>query len=165
MTTFNQIRENVGQTWQTLAEGWRHLREKAGQALTRFTPREQQATDSTQQRVTLRSPQWGLLAAEISEDEQNVLVCVEIPGMESTDFQVEVRDDHLTVRGEKALRREHTRGRFHMTECAYGQFQRTFLLPVSVDDAGAKAKYQNGVLRVVLPKSNRGRKMSIPVAR
>ena len=102
--------------------------------------------------IAYRSSGWGVLAAEVFDNEDRVIVRLEAPGMEPDEFRLEVVDDMLVVRGEKQLQRERTEGRYHVTECAYGSFERAIPLPDEVESDKASARYRRGVLRVELPK-------------
>jgi HSP20 family protein len=104
--------------------------------------------------ISARSSGWGVLAAEVFDDDDRVVVRLEVPGMETDNLDIEVIDDYLVVRGEKRIAREHTSGQYHVTECAYGQFERAIPLPEAVDTDNADATYRNGVLRVELNKAS-----------
>jgi len=67
------------------------------------------------------------------------------------------------VRGEKRLDREPSRGRYQVTECAYGRFERAIALPEAVRTEGASARYRNGVLQVELPNDPGRRRQTIRV--
>jgi HSP20 family protein len=114
--------------------------------------------------MALPSGGWGVLAAEVSDDGDKVVVRLEAPGMAKDDFDLQVMDGYLVVRGEKRLEREETKGRYHVTECAYGHFERAIPLPDEVDTAKASASYKRGVLRVELPKDASHRRAPIKVA-
>ena len=163
MSTLEQLRRNLSSAWENFAEGWSHLRERAGQALTRFTPKRGGEVETVEDQLVGQSARWGLLATEVREDEDSVTVRLEVPGMERDDFDIDVIDDYLVVRGEKRLQREQTHGRYHVMECAYGSFERAVPLPVAVDQDGARAQYQHGVLTVTLPKHQRARSRRIDV--
>ncbi len=164
MSTLDQLRQGVSEAWESLAHGWREFRELAGDALTRFRPGSVREDDeSPDASIVSRASRWGLLAAEVADDEKNVQVTLEIPGLSAEDFDIEVRDDVLVVRGEKKLAREETRGNYHIMERAYGQFERAIRLPAPVHEKGAKAKYRAGVLTVTLPKSTTGKPRRISV--
>ena len=105
------------------------------------------------ERVAHQSPRWGVLAAELSVDDDSVRVDIEVPGMDPQDFEISVREDVLVVSGEKRVSRERRDGQYHVLERAYGAFERAVSLPVDVDEAGAKARYEHGVLHVTLPRS------------
>lgn len=111
----------------------------------------------------LRGARWGLLTADVEEDDRQVTVRLEVPGMEAADFDVSVIQDHLVVRGTKRAQREHTEGAYHIMECAYGAFERAIPLPCAVDDGKTRAKYKRGVLSVELPKTQAGQKRRIEV--
>jgi HSP20 family protein len=105
--------------------------------------------------VMENAPRWGLLAAEIKEDDETVTVQLEAPGMEAKDFDLEVVGDILVIRGEKRVEREQRGGHYYMMERAYGRFERALPLPTEVDEGKANAKYQRGVLWVSLPKTQK----------
>lgn len=154
MSTLEHVREGIGQTWNHLAEGWRHLYDRASRALTKFTPvRREGELDNVGDYVVREGARWALLAAEVRENDSQVVVKLEAPGLDANDFDIRVLNDMLVVSGEKRVEREETRGRFHLMECAYGSFERTLPLPAGVDDTGVHAKYRNGVLRITLPKT------------
>ena len=160
MSTLNEIREGLNEAWDTVVDGWQKLYRRAAGALTRYTPGKKSASSAEHsQELAVRSSGWGVLAAEVYDDEDKILVRLEAPGMEKGDFDLEISDDYLVVRGEKHIERERTEGRYHVTECAYGRFERAIPLPDEVETGKAKASYESGVLRVELPKSaSRSRK-------
>lgn len=153
MNSLNQMRRQLHQTWDNLAEGWRALMERAGHALTRYSPLHSGAElESYDERIARQAPRWGLLAAELRDEPQRIVVRIEAPGMREEDFDIEVHKDLLVVRGEKRLQREESKGDYFVMECAYGRFERVIALPAAVDDEHARASYKRGVLRVELPK-------------
>ncbi len=146
--------ERWRQSWQRLAEGWQHLWQRASQALTRFhlpAPRQGEV-ETVEERLERQAPRWGLLAAEVEETAEAVIVRVEIPGLSREDLEVAVLDGHLVVRGERRMERRQEHGRFHLMEVAYGAFERWIPLPAEVDEDRAQARYRDGVLTVTLPK-------------
>jgi len=99
------------------------------------------------------------MAAEVFDDDDKVIVRLEAPGMDKKEFDLQVIDDVLIVRGEKRIQKEHTEGHYHVKECAYGRFERAIGLPDEVDSNKAQADYKNGILRIELPKAaNKRRK-------
>jgi len=160
MGTLQQIREGVSRAWEGLQEGWQQLRERASDALTRFSP---SAGKGGERQLELTAPRWGLLAAEVREDENQIEVRIEVPGMERSDFDIEVINDVLVVRGEKHIEREEHKGHFHIMERAYGRFERAIPLGATVDETAAKARYRRGVLSISLPKRNAGKSRRIKV--
>lgn len=165
MATLQQLRDGLERAWDTLAEGWHYLRERTSHALTRFHPRHRgrgQLETADEQLVRYGS-RWGLLAAEVVENDADITVKLEIPGMDANDFEIQVVNDVLVVRGEKRVQREEERGRYHVMERAYGYFERAIPLPVPVNDDAARATYRKGVLRITLPKAVRTRTRRIEV--
>lgn len=165
MSSLEQLRQGLHQAWDQMTEGWRQLRDRAGQALTRFSPRPQHGNglQTAAEQANLRGSRWGLLAAEVEEQPDQILVRLEAPGMEADDFDIHVADDYLVVRGEKQALREQTEGRYYIMECAYGAFERALQLPAPVDESRARARYRRGVLTITLPKlpGARGRRIEI----
>jgi HSP20 family protein len=165
MSTLQQLREEMTHAWDRIVEGWGNIYRRASGALTRFTPGAQkgESNDAERQELVTRSSGWGLLAAEVFDDDDRVVVRLEVPGLDTDDFDLQVIDDYLVVRGEKRVVRERTQGRYHVSECAYGRFERAIPLPEEVDSGAASAGYKDGVLRVELPKSTPRRRRTIQI--
>lgn len=166
MSTMHQLKEGLNEAWDTLLDGWQRLYRRAAGAITRFTPgdrRAQRDAAGERQDIALRSAGWGVLAAEVFDDDDNVVIRLEVPGMDKDNFDLQVRDNYLVVRGEKQVEREHRSGSYHVTECAYGSFERAIPLPEAVEENKATASYRNGVLRVELPKAESRRRRTIRV--
>jgi len=153
MNTLENLRSGLGRTWDALADGWRQLVEGASGALTRFVPVHRE--DDAGAVALHRSLDWGLLAAEMREDDKQIVVRVEVPGMDEDDFDIEIQDDLLRISGQKQFRREQNQGSYHITECAYGRFQRVIPLPAPVREDKTRASYRRGILEVRLPKRSR----------
>jgi HSP20 family protein len=154
MSTLQQLRSGLGRAWDHIAEGWRQLSERATQSLTHFNPVHHGSSDvEVRDALVERSAsRWALLAADVMETADEVVVNLEAPGLEPGDFEIHVEDNALVIRGEKHLQRESREGRYHVLECAYGAFERAIALPSMVDEGRASAQYRNGILRVALPK-------------
>jgi HSP20 family protein len=91
---------------------------------------------------------------DVRETDDAVLVTAEIPGLEEKDFEINLTEGVLTLKGEK--RHEHEekeKGAVHRIERGYGSFQRRVPLPCEVEAEKATAEYRNGVLSVTLPKA------------
>lgn len=162
MSALEHVRQSVGHAWDSLREGWRDFYRQAAGAVTRFKPSEK-AAEKTAQPVATAGTGWGVLAAEVSEDDKRVHVRLEAPGLEPEDFDLEVLGEVLVVRGRKQTERESNRGRYYIRECAYGQFERVIPLPDEVVENQASARYRNGVLHVELPKSPNSRRKAVKI--
>jgi len=156
------VRENIDRAWGQVQAGWSHLVQKASDALTRFTRSEREEDADTRTLMRL-SPDWGLLAAQERETDNSVCVRLEVPGMQAGDLDVQVLGKVLLVSGEKQVQRESDAGHYHVTECAYGRFERRIPLPAEVDAGDTQADYHAGVLTLRLPKSTRARVRRIPI--
>jgi len=164
MSSLDQLRQQLGRAWESVAEGWQHLRTRASDALTRFSPPARYGqVETPEERFTRQSVGWALLAAEVQETEDEVVVRLEVPGMDAQGFEIAVVDAILVVRGEKRVEREGRQGRYHVMECAYGRFERRVPLPAAVEEGRAAARYRAGVLQVTLPKRGRSRARRIAV--
>lgn len=89
---------------------------------------------------------------DVSETDAEIVISAELPGLEEKDFEVNLEDDVLTLKGEKRSEREETEHGTHRVESTYGAFERSFRLPEGVDPEKVSAAYQNGVLRVTIAK-------------
>ncbi len=163
MLSNNPLREGLHRAWDFLNEGWNYLRDKASGALTHFSREPAGDLMTREDHLGQRASRWSLLAAEVTERDGEVVVTLEVPGMEAADLDLEVVDDCLVISGEKRVDREERVGRYHVTERAYGRFRRVVALPASVDDSNASADYRHGVLKVVLPKAEGSARQRITV--
>ncbi|MCD6219107.1 Hsp20/alpha crystallin family protein [Candidatus Calescamantes bacterium] len=89
---------------------------------------------------------------DVYEDENNVIVEAEIPGLKAEELDISVTGNTITLRGEKKGEKEKKAKNYHLLERTYGSFERVIELPTEVEAPKAKAKLKNGVLEVVLPK-------------
>jgi len=153
------LKENLGGFWDNLAEGWRHLRQSAGEALTRFHPGEKTnmpVRAEVDDDAYLPSMGWSMLGGDMFEYDKRLVVRLEVPGMEKEDLDIQIHDGTLLVSGEKRFERESSEGRWRVMQRAYGSFRRAVPLRVPVKADQARASYRNGVLRVELPKREPG---------
>ncbi len=100
---------------------------------------------------------------DIYEDENRLIVEAELPGMDREDFEVLVENNVLTLKGERKFEKKTEGDNYHRVERAYGSFTRQFTLPQTITAEGATADFENGVLRVALPKreETKARKIEI----
>jgi len=102
-------------------------------------------------------------ASELLEQEDEFVLTMELPGVRKEDVSIELENNVLTISGEKKDDTEEKSARRHMWERCYGGFTRTLALPSSVDPGAIEAAFDDGVLRVVLPKTReaKGRRIEI----
>ena len=101
---------------------------------------------------------------EVSERGGQLVVRAELPGLTKKDVRVEIREDAVTIQGERRREREEKGKGFYRSERSYGSFFRQIPLPEGVDPASAKAAFKDGVLEVTMPappKPAKGR--SVPI--
>lgn len=91
-------------------------------------------------------------AVDIAENDQEVTVRVELPGMKPDDVDISISGDLLTIAGEKKAFEEKRGKDFHHSESFFGKFQRRVPLPTSVDSERVTAEHNHGVITIHLPK-------------
>jgi HSP20 family protein len=92
-------------------------------------------------------------AVDVAETEDAINVKVEAPGVKKDDIKISVTNNVLTVRGEKKMEKETSEENYHRIERVYGSFVRSLELPTVVRANKVKASFKDGVLTIVLPKS------------
>jgi HSP20 family protein len=159
MFNMNELGESLNRSWDSISQGWNHLINRAGNALTHFKGSDHERTDL----IPVQSPHWGLMSAEVFDDAEKVVVRLEVPGLSAEDFDISVVDNVLNISGEKRFEREKSEGQYHVLERAYGKFSRSLPLNYEVDGESAKAHYKGGVLRLELNKKPEQRRRRIEV--
>ncbi|HUR99320.1 MAG TPA: Hsp20/alpha crystallin family protein [Pyrinomonadaceae bacterium] len=91
-------------------------------------------------------------SVDIFEDKERLILEAELPGMTRGDFEISVENNVITLRGERKFEKKTDGENYHRVERAYGAFSRSFTLPQTVTADGATADFENGILRVGLPK-------------
>mgnify|MGYP001359679547 CR=1 FL=1 len=94
-------------------------------------------------------------AFDISENDKEFVVSAEIPGMDSKNLEVTFSEGVLKVKGEKKRETEENGDNIHRVERYYGSFQRSFMVPVKVEEDKVEATYKDGVLTLTLPKAEK----------
>ena len=92
---------------------------------------------------------------DVDETDQAYRVSAELPGLSEQDVELNLRDNALTISGEKRSEREEEKGGRRYAERSYGRFERTIPFPVEVDADRVDAIFRNGVLTVTLPKNEK----------
>lgn len=91
-------------------------------------------------------------AANISENEKSYNIDISAPGIKKDDFKIKVENNVLTVSSEKENEKMEETEKFTRREFVYGSFCRSFTLPKIVETDNIKASYENGILKIELPK-------------
>jgi HSP20 family protein len=100
---------------------------------------------------------------DVYEDEHNITLKIEVPGIDEKDIDVRVENNTLTVHGERKFEKEEKEENFRRVESQYGSFTRTFTLPTTVDHENIHADYDKGVLKVKLAKKSEAKPKQIKV--
>jgi HSP20 family protein len=103
-------------------------------------------------------------AVDVYEDEHNVTLKIEVPGVDEKDIDVRIENNVLTVHGDRKFDKEEKEENFRRVERQYGSFTRTFTLPATVDAEKISANYDKGVLKIALPKKAEAKPKQIKVS-
>src|SRR5882724_2251409 len=102
-------------------------------------------------------------AVDVYEDEHNITLKIEVPGIDEKDIDVRIENNTLTVHGERKIEKEEKEENYRRVERQYGSFTRTFTLPSTVDPEKVSANYENGVLKIKLAKKAEAKPKQIKV--
>ena len=102
-------------------------------------------------------------AVDVYEDEHNITLKIEVPGIDEKDIDVRIENNTLTVHGERKFEKEEKEENFRRVERQYGSFTRTFTLPNTVDHEKVQADYDKGVLKITLAKKAEAKPKQIKV--
>ena len=102
-------------------------------------------------------------SVDVTEDKDSVVVKAEMPGLNKDDIKISVQDSILTLKGEKKQEKEEKEIDYHRIERSYGSFCRSFQLPTTVRADKIKANYKDGVLSIILPKTEEVKPKEIPI--
>ena len=100
---------------------------------------------------------------DIYEDEHNITLKIEVPGIDEKDIDVRIENNTLTVHGERKLEKEEKEENFRRVERQYGSFTRSFTLPTTVDGEKVSANYDKGILKISLAKKAEAKPKQIKV--
>jgi HSP20 family protein len=97
------------------------------------------------------SRRW-IPAMDLLETEDHLVLRGDLPGMTEDDVDIEIKDNVLTVSGERKAEHEDKGEGYHRVERSFGSFSRSLTLPAGVDAGQVEASFDNGVLEVRIPK-------------
>jgi len=100
---------------------------------------------------------------DIYEEKDNIIVKAELPGIKKEDVSIEIKNNVLTISGERKHEAEKKKENYHRIERYYGKFSRSFTLPETVQVDKVKASYKDGILEITLPKAEEAKPKSIPI--
>lgn len=105
---------------------------------------------------------WAPLV-DVEETKDNIIARIELPGMKKEEIKVTLMNNMLTISGERKHEAEEKGKTYYRIERAYGKFQRTIELPTEVMSDKAKATYKDGILELVVPKSEKAKEKEIAI--
>lgn len=92
-------------------------------------------------------------AVDMKETEKDIIVSVDLPGVDKKDIKLDLTEDSIAISCERSeSKEENGKGGYHIKEQRYGKFYRSFSLPAPIKTKDSKASYKNGVLTITLPK-------------
>jgi HSP20 family protein len=124
--------------------------------------RDSFATEGTRDAEALTSTTFAP-PVDVYEDEHNVTLKIEVPGIDEKDIDVRIENNTLTVHGERKYEKEEKEENYRRVERQYGSFTRTFSLPNTVDQESVQADYDKGVLKIKLAKKAEAKPKQIKV--
>src|SRR6266704_987428 len=98
---------------------------------------------------------------DVYEDEHNITLKIEVPGIDEKDIDVRIENNTLVVHGERKFEKEEKEENFRRVERQYGSFTRSFTLPNTVDTDHVQAQYDKGILKVQLAKKAEADRKSV----
>lgn len=100
---------------------------------------------------------------DVSETDNEVIVKVDVPGVNPEDMEISLADNVLIIKGKKEKEEEEKKENFYRVERYYGSFMRSIQLPCEIEEDKISATYKNGVLKIVLPKKPEEKKKVIKI--
>ncbi len=100
---------------------------------------------------------------DLLQNENDVILKAALPGLSKDDIQISVTDNLLTLRGEFKEESEEEGTSYHIREQRHGSFERSIRLPADVEVDKAKADFENGILKVILPKAEKVKPKTIAI--
>lgn len=107
--------------------------------------------------------QGGTFPVDIKDTPDAILVKAELPGVNKEDLKISFGDNLLTIRGERKKEEKEEGANYLRIERSYGSFSRSFTVDVPVKQEGIKARYQDGILEITLPKEGEKKKKEFTV--
>ena len=102
-------------------------------------------------------------SVDINETKDAYVVKGELPGVDKDNVDISIEDNLLVIRGEKKVESDSDDDKYHRKECVYGSFERSFSLPKQVDVNKVEASFNNGVLKLNIPKAEEAKPKQIQV--
>jgi HSP20 family protein len=100
---------------------------------------------------------------DIYETPETIVLKAELPGLSREDIEIQIRDNALTLKGERRFAKDVQQENYLRIERAYGAFQRSFTLPATIQQDKIRAVFRDGVLELTLPKAEEAKSKKIAI--
>ncbi len=100
---------------------------------------------------------------DIYDNDKNIIIKAELPGIDKKDIVIDVKDGVLTLKGERSFDNEVKEKKCYCRERTFGKFERAFRLPAKVDPEKISADYKDGILKIDIPKPEEQKPKQITV--
>jgi HSP20 family protein len=100
---------------------------------------------------------------DIYDNDENIIIKAELPGIDKKDIVIDVKDGVLTLKGERSFDNEVKEEKYYCRERTFGKFERVFRIPADVDPEKIRADYKDGILKIDIPKSEEQQPKQITV--
>jgi HSP20 family protein len=102
-------------------------------------------------------------AVDIYETPETIIMKADLPGLSREDIEIQIRDNTLSLRGERRFAKDVQQENYLRIERAYGAFQRNFTLPATIQQDEIRATFRDGVLELTLPKAEEAKPKKIAI--
>lgn len=107
----------------------------------------------------------GQLAVDAYETDNDVVIVAPIAGVDPDDVEVSITDDVVSIEGARKPSTKIKEEDYFVQECYWGEFTRSYILPIEVEPENGKAEIENGILTVTIPKSKKSQKRVLNVSK
>lgn len=102
-------------------------------------------------------------SCEMTEENSAYNLKIDMPGVKREDVKIDIDKNHVSISAERKAEKKSDTKKEHYSEITYGSYQRTFRLPVAIDENRAEAKFTDGVLMIQLPKAESTTTKRLPI--
>jgi HSP20 family protein len=100
---------------------------------------------------------------DVYDNDENIVIKAELPGIDKKDINIDVKDGVLTLKGERSYDNEVKKDKYYRRERLFGKFERAFRLPADIDPGKISADYNDGILKIDIPKPEQQKPKQITV--
>lgn len=100
---------------------------------------------------------------DIYEKDNNLIIEAEVPGARKEDIEVKIKDNSVVIKGEVKKEEDKKEENYYRSERFYGKFERVFTLPADVKTEEAKASFENGILKLTIPKATGAKEVKVEI--